>query len=166
MHAVRRQGVSCATRPACTDDPIGRGRSRCSTWTIGVRSLLPFGASAWCAPSAVRGSDVQEGCAEGGPVGAPYTWRLRDEKRVPGAAKVRFLAVAEKTAMRGVSCKQKFFTYDLNSRNVKRSFFRALVFYVHDWVRGLTGSPLFFYWPRNRQKTAKNVPPPPTKKRL
>ena len=77
----------------------------------------------------MRGSDVQEGCTEGGtrgPVGAPYKWRLRDEKRVPGAAKVRFLAVAEKTAMRALLCKQK-----IPRARTQLTDYKDGVFFVH-----------------------------------
>ena len=40
-------------------DVIGRGWLRCSTWTIGVRSLLRFGPFAPGTPSSSRGPHVR-----------------------------------------------------------------------------------------------------------
>ena len=47
--------MRCGTRPVGTVDVIGRGWLRCSTWTIGVRSLLRFASFAPGTPSASRG---------------------------------------------------------------------------------------------------------------
>ena len=56
---VGRCASRCATRPVGTGDVIGRRWPRCSTWTIGVRSLLRFGPFAPGTPSSSRGPHVR-----------------------------------------------------------------------------------------------------------